>query len=225
MHDWPPAVRRQIGALWTQFKHAPGSAWIGIASIAPFLAAGATENVAAYHFRRRIEPLGNRPLSRAFVWMQGGEPELWVDPTASGYRDLYDEFARTRLGLTGRPTTGFNIDHVFPKTAGALDGLSHVRMLAIAAPSNQAAGRTLEKAMAQRARTAPSHKTFRHAVWMTIGKATGFVGWEALPDSTDASANLPLVRALFAYLAARGMPADFSDVEMHLTAHTLTRIR
>jgi hypothetical protein len=60
---------------------------------------------------------------------------------------------------------------------------------------------------------------------MTIGKATGFVGWESLPDSADAQANMPVVRALFAHLAAHGIPADFPDLEQRLTAHTLTRIR
>lgn len=222
MHGWPPALVRQVRTLVRQFL-AGGEAWIGVGGIEHF----GTSPVRPGTMRLggRIETLGSRLLARAFVWMQGAEPELWVDPAASGYRDLYDEFARTRLGLAGRPTTGFNIDHVFPKTTGALDGMSHVRMLVIAAPSNQAAGPTLEKAMAQRARVAAGRKRVRHATWMTIGKAAGFIGREALPDSADAEANMPLVRALFAHLAARGIAADFPDIEQRLTAHTLTRIR
>lgn len=222
MHDWPPVLLRQVRTLVRQFL-AGGEAWIGVGGI-ECLGTGPVRT-GTMRLGGRIETLGNRPLAQAFVWMQGAEPELWLDPAASGYRDLYDEFARTRLGLAGRPTTGFNIDHVFPKTAGALDGMSHVRMLAIAAPANQAAGRTLEKAMAQRARAAAGRKRIRHATWMTIGKAAGFIGWEALPDSADAKANMPVVRALFAHLAACGIHADFPAVEQRLTAHTLMRIR
>ncbi|WP_337875718.1 hypothetical protein [Elioraea sp.] len=223
MHDWPPALQQQVRTLVRQFL-AGGEAWIGIAGI-EFLGVGGPQRTGTMRAGGRLEPLGNRPLDRAFVWVQGAEPELWADPRASSYRDLFDEFARTRLGLAGRPTTGFNIDHVFPKSAAAVDDMSHVRMLAIAAASNQAAGRTLEKAMKQRAVKAAGRKRIRHATWMTIGKATGFIGWESLPDSADANANMPLVHALFAHLAARGIPADFPDLEQRLTAHTLTRIR
>jgi hypothetical protein len=240
MHDWPPVLVRQVRTLVRQFLAGGGNeAWIGVGGIEYF----GTSPVRPGPMRRggRIETLGNRPLARAFVWMQGAEPELWVDPAASGYRDLYDEFAHTRLGLAGRPTptTGFNIDHVFPQTAGVLDGLTHVRLMAIGAAANQAAGGTLERAMADRARAAKKRreairkqggtprdpKPIRLAVYMTLGKATGFIGWKHLPDSTDATANLPLVRALFAHLAACGIHADFPDRERRYTAHTLTRIR
>jgi hypothetical protein len=243
MKDWPESLRQQVRALVRQMgldRHCPrmpGEAWIGVTSIEPFRRA--KEHPLMPRSSGRLETLGAQPIARTFVWVDRAGPELWVDPRVSGYRDLFDAFARGWLGLTGRPTAGFNIDHVFPKTAGALDGLTHLRLMAIGAAANQAAGRTLERAMADRARavlgrretirkqgdTPREPKPIRHATYMTLGKATGFVGWEEMPDSTDAKANRPLVRALFAHLAACGIHADFPAVEQHLTAHTLTRHR
>jgi hypothetical protein len=242
MKDGPEPLRQQVRALVRQMgldrqcPRTPGEAWIGVTSIDPFRRT--RTHPAMPRSNGRLETLGSEPVARAFVWVDGSEPELWVDPQASGYRDLFDVFARTRLGLAGRPASGFNIDHVFPKTAGALDGLTHVRLMAIGAVSNQSAGRTLERAMAGRARAAQERreairqqgdtprepKPIRHATFMTLGKATGFAGWEHLPDSSDPKANRALVQALFAHLAACGIHADFPAIEQDLTAHTLTRI-
>ena len=222
MQNWPAALRLQFEVLLAQFMAGTGAAWIGIAALeclgSP--AVGGTRRLGG-----RLEILAGQPLSRAFVWMQGPEPELWLDPRDKGYRDLFDLFARTRLGLAGRPTgADWNVDHVFPKAAGALDGLSHVRAMAIGAPGNQALGRTMEKAMKQRADLAPGRKRIRHATWMTIGKAAGYDGWESLPEG-DAPPNAPAVAMLFTHLGRMGIHPPAGALEQGLTAHTMGRIR
>lgn len=221
---WPPELRRQVQVLVDQFLTGTGAAWIGIAGIDRLGVSG--RFTGTLRMGGRMEALGAHPVTEAFVWMQGSEPELWLDPRSKKYRDLFDEFARTRLGLAGRPRgDAWNIDHVFPKAAAALDGMTHVRALAIASDSNQALGRTVEKAMKGRADDAPGRKLIRHATWMTIGKAAGYDGWDSLPDSASAAGNAAGVRSLFAFLATRGITAPAGALEEGLTAHTLTRIR
>jgi len=222
MQNWPAALRRQFEVLLAQFMTGTGTAWIGIAALECLgsAAMGGTRRLGG-----RLETLAGQPVSRAFVWVQGSDPELWLDPRDKSYRDLFDLFARTRLGLPGRPTgTDWNVDHVFPKAAGGLDGLSHVRAMAIGAPGNQALGRTMEKVMKQRADAAPGRKRIRHATWMTIGKAAGYDGWDSLPE-VDAPANAPAVAGLFAYLARMGIHPPAGALEQGLTAHTMGRIR
>lgn len=221
---WPAVLQRQVQVLVDQFLTGTGAAWIGIAGIERLGASGRVSGT--MRIGGRIEALGAHALTEAFVWVQGAEPELWLDPRSTKYRDLFDEFARTRLSLAGRPRgDAWNIDHVFPKAAGALDGMTHVRALAIASGGNQALGRTVEKAMKGRADDVPGRKRIRHATWMTIGKAAGYEGWESLPDSASAAGNAAAVRSLFAYLAAQGITAPAGALEEGLTAHTLTRIR
>lgn len=221
MQNWPEPLRRQFHTLLAQFRDATGNAaWIGIAS--PELMIGG--RFGPRRLGGRLETLEGQPLGRAFVWVQGTEPELWVDPADTGYRDLFDAFAKARLGIP-RPTgPDWNVDHVFPKAAGRLNGLSHVRAMAIGAAGNQSIGRTVEKAMKQRADTAPGGKRIRMAGWLTIGKAAGYAGWESLPEG-DAPANDPAVAALFAYLATLGIHPPAGALELGLTAYTLTRIR
>jgi hypothetical protein len=216
---WPAPLQRQVQVLLDTFLLDP-PALIGTASVGDLRRA---------HLMRpaRIEPLSGYTENRAFVIVMtaNNEPQLWVDPDDDSYRDMYRFFARSRLKV-GAALDGdtYNFDHMFPRTAGALDGLSHVRMIAIAPKPNQSAGRTLEKRMAQRARTAAGGKVLRSATWMTIGKAAGFEGWDRLPDN-DVAANLPVVAALFAHLASLGILPPAGAVERGLTAATLGRIR
>lgn len=220
--SWPEPLQRQVKTLLGQFLRGDGSAWIGIASIGHLSVTG---GLGTARLGGRLETLGSQPVTRAFVWVQDAEPELWVDPRDAGYRDLYEQFARQHLGLPGRPDgASFNIDHVFPKAAAGLDGMSHVRVLAIEAAGNQSAGRTLEKAMKQRGDSKPGRKIIRQATWMTLGKACGFVGWELLPDSEEAG-NADVVARLFSHLAARGIYPPAGAVEAKLTAHSLGQIR
>jgi len=214
---WPYALQHQVQVLLNTFLGDP-PALIGTASI---------DDLRRAHLMRpaTIETLGSLTMTRGFVLVVRNEPQLWVDPCDNSYRDIYRRFASERLGVTV-PLDGsmFNFDHMFPRTAGALDGLSHVRMIAISPRPNQSAGRTLEKRMAQRARGKAKGKIVRSATWMTIGKAAGFEAWEQLPD-TSASGNLPVVAALFAHLASIGITPPAGGVEHGLTADTLGRIR
>ncbi|WP_372619649.1 hypothetical protein [Falsiroseomonas sp.] len=220
---WPEPLRRQVSTLVLQFLAGSGRAWIGIADLGQLGTAGPV--LGTMRLGGSLRTLGAEPLTRAFVWVQGTEPELWVDPTDTGYRDLYDAFAKTWLGLPGRPDgRAFNIDHLFPKAAGALDGLSHVRVMAIEAAPNQSAGRTLEKAMKQRASDVPGGKLVRHATWQTIGKVAGFTGWEELPKGREGD-NSAVVKRLFAHLGGRGITPPAGVLEHDLTAHTLSVIR
>ena len=219
MQNWPEPLRRQFRTLLEQFLLGEGAAWIGIASIEAMVGGAGSIRLGG-----RLETLGSQPVTRAFVWMQGTEPELWLDPRDTGYRDLFDAFAQARLGIP-RPTgADWNVDHVFPKAAGRLDGMSHVRAMAIGAAGNQALGRTLEKAMKQRADLIAGRKRIRHATWMTIGKAAGYTGWDSLPDDA-AAGNGAAVAGLFAWLAANGILPPAGAMEHGLTAHTLGRIR
>lgn len=168
-------------------------------------------------------------IEDGFVWVPDaadGEPELWLSPGRTGYRDVFERFATRFLGASGLAGAEVQMDHVFPKKAGALDGLAYVRMLAIPPESNMAAGRTVERAMAGRAAAAPRGKLVRLATYCTIGKATGFAGYERLPDSEDARANRPAVTALFAHLRGFGLPPDvLTALDARLTADTLVRHR
>jgi hypothetical protein len=221
MQGWPAALRQQANALLSQFLNAP-PALIGIAGL---------EHLSNLNrlYGGRVEVLGSEPMDRAFVWMHGAEPQLWVNPASNAYRDLYDQFARERLNLPGRPSgTDFNIDHLFPRTAGELDGLSHVRMMAIGARSNQSAGRTLEKAMAGRAREAAGGKVIRSATWQTIGKVAGFAGWESLPANRgegNPAVNRRLVQALFDHLQGLGITPPAGGVELVMTEFMIGGIR
>jgi hypothetical protein len=216
----------------------PGGACIGVTRIKPFRRA--KEHPLMPRSSGRLETLGAQAIARAFVWVGRAGPERWVDPRMFGDRSLGEAFACGWLGLIGRPTAGFTIDPMFTKTAGPLDGLTRMRLIAIDAAANQAAGRTLERAIADRARavlgrcettrnqggTPREPKPIRHVTWMTLEQANGLASaLEHLPGSADAVANLLLVRALFAHLAACSIRADFPRVRQPLTAHTLTRHR
>lgn len=214
---WPHALQHQVQVLLDTFLTDP-PALIGTASI---------DDLRRAHLMRpaMIETLGALAMPRALVLVVGNEPQLWVDPCDNTYRDIYRRFAVERLGVTeALDGDSFNFDHMFPRTAGALDGLSHVRMIAIAPRPNQSAGRTLEKRMAQRARGKAGGKVLRSATWMTIGKAAGFEGWEHLPEAST-SGNRPVVAALFAHLASIGITPPAGAIEHGATAHTLGRIR
>lgn len=214
---WPAPLQRQVQVLLDNFLKDP-PALIGTASIPDLQRA---------HLMRpaRFEALSGYPMDRAFVVLRDNDPQLWVDPDDNSYRDIYRNFAVTRLQVT-TPLTGdnFNFDHMFPRTAGALDGLSHVRMIAILPGPNQSAGRTLEKRMAQRARDVAGGKVLRSATWMTIGKAAGFEGWESLPDNATGG-NSAVVARLFAHLATMGITPPAGGVEHGMTSYTLGRIR
>lgn len=226
MAVWPAALIAQYEALLRQFLAGEASAWIGIDSLDRMTALSRMPGMAG--IAGQMEVLSSRiPPTRAFVRVQRNDPELWIDPELdrATCRRYFNTFAKRWLDMPGRPSgEDFNIDHLFPQAAALADGLSHVRLMAVDPEANQIAGATLEQAMTARAAKVASGKVMRHATWMTIGKAAGFVGWEELPGGTGAI-NAPVVARLFAHLAARGIRPPAGAMELALTAGTLAKIR
>lgn len=221
----PIWVTRAIDQLIRQF--ATDVAWIGIASRHIFAPVGFS---IPRRTGGRIEVSPDIAIQDGFVWLPDAAqegPELWLSPDKTGYRPAYDRFARRYLGAGGLDGADVQIDHVFPKGAGALGGLAYVRMLAIPPGSNMAAGRTLEKQMVARNRSlGPRPKQTRLATYFSIGKATGFVGYEQLPDDEDGTPNQDLSAALMAHLRAFGVPGSIlTALDRQLTAHTASRLR
>jgi hypothetical protein len=170
------------------------------------------------------------PLAEGFVcFPQPGmaDPELWLAPTKTGYRNVYEKFARRYLGAAGLAGADVQIDHVFPKKAGIMGGLAYVRMLAVPPESNMAAGRTLERAMVARNEELGGRgKPVRMATYFAIGKATGFVGYEQMPDDEASAPNATLAAALMAHLRQFGLPSDvLSALDQKLTAHRAESFR
>lgn len=223
----PAWVKRQIDAMVAQFCSNKGNeAWIGVQSLAGL------RNMHEDGLIRRggcLEPMAGLPLSEGFVWRPeapGGVPELWLAPTKTGYRAVFERFARRELGASGLDGANVQIDHVFPKKAGALGGMAYVRMLAVPPESNMAAGRTLEKVMVARNEAFGARgKVNRKATYFAIGKATGFAAYDFLPNG-DRGAAAALAGALMAHLRAWGLPADvLADFDATLTADTFNWIR
>lgn len=149
----PAWVNRGINQLVRQFCSQRGNeAWIGSTQIGPFTGQ-VTNGLLRVGGHMRVASEIN--VSDGFIWLPDNgpdEPELWLSPSKTGYRDAFERFARRYLGASGLDGANVQIDHVFPKTAGGLSGLAYVRMLAIPPESNMAAGRTLERRMAERNR-------------------------------------------------------------------------
>jgi hypothetical protein len=143
------------------------------------------------------------------------------------YRAAYERYAQRYLGAAGLAGADVQIDHVFPKKAGALGGLAYVRMLAIPPESNMAAGRMLEREMvARNDDLGPRSKLTRMATYFSVGKAIGFVGYEQLPNDEDRLPNRQLATALITWLRAFGVPADvLTALDQQLTAQTLAVLR
>jgi hypothetical protein len=227
----PGWVTRQIANFVMQFCN--DLAWIGIGD-REMLSPGGWKNPAnpgAMILRQGgggYLAINDPTLKGGFVWAPktGGEKELWMPPAQGDYRDVFEIFAKRYLGAAGLTGADVQIDHVFPKKAAILDSLAFVRMLAIPPESNMAAGRTVERAMAARATVSPRGKLVRLATYYSVGKATGFTGYAALPDSTSAQGNTAIVNALFKYLRNFGLPGEvLTALDARLTSETLVRHR
>ncbi len=223
----PTWVNRGIEQLIRQFCSRKGNeAWIGVANLDGL--GGHPQGLFRAGGRFQVFPgLG---IEDGFVWKpESGpeEPELWLSPAKTGYRSIFERFAQRYLGAPGLHGADVQIDHVFPKKAGALGGLRYVRMLAISPASNMAAGRTLEKALVARNKAlGPRRKRTRMATYFAIGKAAGFVDYERLPDDQDSISNMALANALMAHLRAFGLPADVLTIlDTQLTAGTAASLR
>jgi len=224
----PAWVKRQIECLITQFTGL--TALIAVAD-REMLSPG-TDSALAWSnpdgsWRRSgggYLAINDPALKGGLVWApdDGGEKELWMPPEQGEYRPAFDHFAKRYLGASGLNGANVQIDHVFPKKAAIQNRLKFVRMLAIPPESNMAAGRTVERYMAHTAAIRPRRKRMRNATYYTIGKATGFAAYRALPDSDSAAGNRAIVAALFTYLRGYGLPpAVLTELDAMLTASTL----
>lgn len=216
----PSWVTRQIADFLAQFC-APGgnAAWIGVRDLAGL---GGAPQDGLWRRGGRLEVAPDLSLSEGFVWRPEAStqcPELWLAPEKSGYRRAFERFAVRELGAAGLDGADVQIDHVFPKVAARRGGLAYVRMLAVPPESNMAAGRTLEKAMvARNDELGPRAKRTRLATYFSVGKATGFDGYEGLPDE-EAGGNMTLAGALMAHLRDFGLPAEvLTAIDARLTA-------
>ena len=222
--DW---VMRGIAQLLRQFCSRTGNAaWIGISSLGPFSGAGGIPR----RLGGRFETFSSIGIADGVIWRPDAgpdEPELWLAPSKTGYRAAFGQFARICLGAGSLDVANVQIDHVFPKKAGVLGGLAYVRMLAIPPESNMAAGRTLERAMVARNEDFGARgKETRMATYFAIGKATGFIGYERLPDDSGSAPNADLAKALMIHLRNFGLPADvLTPLDQQLLAHTASRLR
>jgi hypothetical protein len=230
----PTWVTRQIAHLVRQFSRfgGPGglawAPWIGIADRSGF--EGRRTDDMPPRFFGRLESFPELPIHEGFVWSPDDPealPELWLAPTKTGYRRVFERFAQRHLGAPGLEGANVQIDHVFPKKAGSLGGLAYVRMLAIPPESNMAAGRTLERAMvARNEELGPRGKKTRMATYFAIGKATGFTAYEAMPDEEGSAVNAALAKALLAHLRAFGLPPDvLTPLDQKLTTDRLRDFR
>jgi hypothetical protein len=224
----PEWVTKGIAQLIRQFCSPGGNeAWIGIASLDGF---GGMPSNGLWRPGGRFEVLSDIGIADGFLWRpdRGPDgPELWLSPTKKGYRDAYARFARRFLNAPGLDGADVQIDHVFPKKAGALGGLAYVRMLAIPPESNMAAGRTLEREMVARNNDFGARgKETRMATYFSVGKATGFTGYERLPDDGSSRINSDLSGALITYLRGFGLPGDvLTQLDQKLLTHTAGRLR
>ena len=225
---YPAWVIAGIAQLIRQFCDPSGNAaWIGVASLDGL---GGRPQDGLWRRGGHYELMPGRALSDGFIWRPDpghGEPELWLSPTRTGYRDIFERFAQRYLGAPGLSGANLQIDHVFPKAAGALGGLTYVRMLAIPPESNMQAGATLERAMkARNVGMGPRAKRTRMATYFSIGKATGLVGYEQMPEDERGQPNAELAHALMAHLRAFGLPADaVTAFDQHLLEGTAGLLR
>jgi len=222
----PLWVDRQIANLLAQWLHPTGNeAWIGVRDSLPF--AGARR--APMRLDGRLEIAPDLALADGFIWRPNdarSQAELWLDPGYGSYRRAFERFAVRELGAVGLDDADVQIDHLFPKSSALRNDFGYVRMLAVPPAGNMAAGRTIEKAMARRNDAyGPGDRSTRMATYFAIGKASGFAGYEALPDGEEAG-NAAMVAALFAHLRQFGLPPEvLTALDARLTAFTATRIR
>jgi hypothetical protein len=224
----PTWVKNGIAQLIRQFCQTGGgnAAWIGISGFSDF--SGKFPSLQRFGYGFADMP----PMERAegFVWRPNSlqdQPELWLSPTKRGYRKAFERFAQQFLGAPAL-TDSVQIDHVFPKKAGILGGLSHVRMLAIPPASNMAAGRTLERAMVARNEdlVGPRGKRTRMATYFAIGKAAGFVDYEQMPDDHHSVPNAALAASLMRHLRIFGLPQDvLTPLDEKLTGKRAATLR
>jgi hypothetical protein len=222
-------VRAQQRALGEQWGHPRGNiAYIGVAS-SDYL-----EQRAAL-YGGRLEGLAGIERERALVYIDNEDrPELWVKPVLKGgpgssnYDTDWNNFAKRHFNFdfNTATTSDYNVDHLFPETTGMRKGLSHVRVMPVDGPANQAVGRTLEAQMASR--LLQPTKVIHKATFVTFAKVSGFDESIVLPEPRGGPVDEPVIMRLVAHLQRKRLVESgplMRALHTHLTRSSVTRIQ
>ncbi len=221
--DYAGFLRQQAATLIEQFFADYNRAWIAMPDHDWFLRRASLDG-------GRVGPLPGCTMAEAAVWRDAkGRAELWVraeEKSAAGtglYARAWRQFVLAEAG-TG-PTSSVDgmtlaVDHLYPETAAARLGMSHVRVMAVDRRANSALGATVEHAAAT---DKPGSFRPRFATPFTLAKVSAFPGSFARQHSPDVAA-----RALIAHMRSLGYPVPdgaLGDLEVSLTASSLEWFR
>lgn len=223
--DYATFLHQQAAAIVGQFFGDYNIAWIGVPE-------------RSWLTRRQtmdgghVEALPGAAAEDAVIWRDTkNRAELWVKPEekadegtgayARAWRQFVQLIAATTpvSELAGRKLA---VDHLYPETAGARLGLSHVRVMAVDRRANSLVGSTTETAAA---RDKSGRLRPRFATYFTLAKVSGFQGSLARRNASGSVAQ-----ALFAHLRAQGYPvpanaSPMASFEQELTASSLDWFR
>jgi hypothetical protein len=221
--DYAAFLHLQAEAVIQQFFAEYNIAWIGVPDL------GWLTRRQTMH-GGQVVALPGAAAPDAVIWRDAnGRAELWVKPEekadegTGAYARAWRQFVQV-IGhtapvseLAGRRLA---IDHLYPETAAARLGLSHVRVMAVDRRANSLLGSTTERAAAG---GKPGTLRPRFATYFTLAKVSGYQGSLA---RRNASAGVAL--GLLDYLRAQGYPVPagaLAVTEAELTASSLDWFR
>lgn len=221
--DYASFLRLQAETIVQQFFAHSNAAWIGVPDL------GWLTQRQGMH-GGKIAALPGFATAEAVIWRDATDrPELWVKPEekADEGTGAYARAWRQFVQLTGHtaPLAELSgrklaVDHLYPETAAARLGLSHVRVMAVDRRANSLLGSTTERAAA-----GPKTGSLRprFATYFTLAKVSGFQGSFARRHGAAGVAQ-----ALLAYLREQGypVPADATRaLDEKLTASSIAWFR
>jgi hypothetical protein len=221
--DYASFLHQQVAALVEQYFANTNIAWIAVPDLEWLTRRQSMDG-------GQVTALPGFASDEGIIWRDAkGRVELWAraEEKATEGTDLYNRAWREFVKLNARtqPMSDVNgrklqVDHLYPETAAARLGLSHVRLLPFDARPNRTVGSTVEKAAAG---PKPGTLRPRFATPFTLAKASGFQqSFARRNNSAD------VARALWDYLKAQGYPVSsgaLAALDMGLTASTLDWFR
>jgi hypothetical protein len=221
--DYAAFLHLQAEALIQQFFAEYNVAWIGIPDLG-WLTRRQTLDGGT------VVSLPGATAQEAVIWRDSkNRAELWVKPEekaddgigayARAWRQFVQLVGHTApVGEVGHRKLA--VDHLYPETAGARLGLSHVRVMAVDRRANSLLGSTTERAAAG---GKPGTLRPRFATYFTLAKVAGFQGSFARRHGSASVAQ-----GLLDYLRAEGYPVPagaLASLESDLTAASLDWFR
>jgi hypothetical protein len=191
----------------------------------------------------QVLPVEGTSIENAFVLVDAeGKHELWARPDYSDYAGVYDKYTKKYYGVEwSKIASGddWNVDHLFPRTAGEIKSMKYVRLTAIDKRANGLMGCTIESQMAKRAREAESlpaeagrakrgPRPVLMATPFTIGKMTAFHDSIRLPKDRSDFADLGVTQRLAVHVSNQCKslePAVISRLNEVLTRQFATDIQ